>query len=99
MWAVMRTLECCALPTPRNVLRVTELSHWGAHTVTFWQGSLASRSPCAVGDEPGSASSAPECGQMQICTNKERCAAETVKYTRTNTGKCELLMKNVLEVP
>lgn len=39
------------------------------------------------------------CGQMQICRNKKHCVAKTVKYTRTNTGKCELFMKNALEVP
>lgn len=39
------------------------------------------------------------CGQMQICRNKKCCVAKAVKYTRTNTGKCELFMKNVLEVP
>jgi len=37
-------------------------------------------------------------GQMQICRNKKHCVAKTVKYIRNNMGKCELFMKNVLEV-
>lgn len=39
------------------------------------------------------------CARMQMCRNKKCCVAKTVKYTRTNTDKCELFMKNVLEVP
>lgn len=39
------------------------------------------------------------CGQMQICRNKKHRVAKTVKYTRINMGKCELLTKNVLELP
>jgi len=39
------------------------------------------------------------CGQMQICRNRKHCVAKTVKHIKVNRGKCELLMKNVLEVP
>lgn len=94
----MRTKGCTQRALSPDFVK---FGHWGSPRVTL--GTALCHWCCAglpgPGDEPGFASSHPERGQMQICTNKERCVAKTVKYTRTNTGKCELFMKNVLEVP
>lgn len=74
--------------------------------MTSWQSLVVSRRSCVVRGVVSLWRQAMVCqlisnvcGQMQICRNKKHRVAKTAKYTRTNMGKCELFMKNVLEMP